>query len=309
MNDSGICCQFSELEIGNPLPNHQNFHQVRNSLISDTEFGEYELDLDNLDYVIKNQSLQPMVIEPFTKKDFRGDTLAHFYLYNGLWNRFEKILYKAPNPTYLNTVNDLNQTYLIVAGIINNHTIIRKLILSGVDVLVQDFRGNTVLHHSIMKGHDLCTQELLKRFSIAEFNNHFDTMSYRLTDWPRIPNWRLLNLPNDNGLSASHIATLKKNHAVLQMLWNAGGNMNAQCRKDGYRPLHLAIKNGDLETVKFLVGLGDVNIELGDFYNVPPLNFASACKKYDIVEFLVNSGACTSELFCPIDDVYMVEKE
>ncbi|MGL9718324.1 MAG: ankyrin repeat domain-containing protein [Wolbachia sp.] len=60
--------------------------------------------------------------------------------------------------------------------------------------------------------------------------------------------------------------------------------------KDGYTPLHLAVRGGKLDAVKSLINKGaDVNAK--SKFNSTPLHSAVADGKLDIVKYLINRGA------------------
>merc|ERR1712070_1087067 len=65
-----------------------------------------------------------------------------------------------------------------------------------------------------------------------------------------------LDAVNNNGSSPAHLAALKGYTNILEILKDAGANLNMANRGDNLTPLDWAIKNQQKETIAFLHSLG-----------------------------------------------------
>lgn len=89
--------------------------------------------------------------------------------------------------------------------------------------------------------------------------------------------------PNFMKLLLSHISNSEISTTVL---------INQAC-DSGETPLHIAAKEGDIETVRILLAAGaEVNVE--DRFSKTPLNYAIDNEKDDVQDFLLGQGATSS---------------
>ncbi|PRD32516.1 UNVERIFIED_CONTAM: Ankyrin repeat and protein kinase domain-containing protein 1, partial [Trichonephila clavipes] len=86
----------------------------------------------------------------------------------------------------------------------------------------------------------------------------------------------------DEGNTAMHLATQRKNGELLRLLLNSGGNVDAQ-NDEGLTPLHIACVNGDLEILKFRA-----NANITDNQDRTPLHIAAEKGFSAIVEMLAD---------------------
>ncbi|GFR22676.1 ankyrin-1, partial [Trichonephila clavata] len=90
----------------------------------------------------------------------------------------------------------------------------------------------------------------------------------------------------DEGNTAMHLATQRKNGELLRLLLNSGGNVDAQ-NDEGLTPLHIACVNGDLEILKVFFQFR-ANANITDNQDRTPLHIAAEKGFSAIVEMLAD---------------------
>ncbi|KAL7937002.1 ankyrin repeat-containing domain protein [Trichoderma chlorosporum] len=95
------------------------------------------------------------------------------------------------------------------------------------------------------------------------------------------------------GYSALHKVDVSLEN--FKLLINAGANLNVQDKKRGDTPLTVASYNGLLERAKYLVKHG-ADINLASPCDGPPLTQACRYAKWDILKFLIDSGANVNQV-------------
>jgi ankyrin repeat protein len=93
---------------------------------------------------------------------------------------------------------------------------------------------------------------------------------------------------DDGDATALHDAVLRKCVAVAGFLLENGAGVNAP-KTNGLTPLHLAARNGDMETIKLLLAHG-ANINAAASDGGTPMNSALKRGHPDVVEFLKSAG-------------------
>ena len=101
-----------------------------------------------------------------------------------------------------------------------------------------------------------------------------------------------VNIKRDQ-TTVSHIAALKKNKELMELLIANGVDLNAT-DKNGAMSLHVAIPMGDVQMVELLTKEKvDINhqIEFGKYEGMTALDMAYAFKQNEIAEILRENGA------------------
>ncbi|KAG8199145.1 hypothetical protein JTE90_015980 [Oedothorax gibbosus] len=90
----------------------------------------------------------------------------------------------------------------------------------------------------------------------------------------------------EEGDTAMHIATRRKNGELLRLLLNSGGNVDAQ-NNEGQTPLHIACSHGDVEILKVFFQFR-ANANINDNEDRTPLHLAAEKGYSTIVETLAD---------------------
>jgi Rel/ankyrin family protein len=102
--------------------------------------------------------------------------------------------------------------------------IIQKLLESGANPNWCDYNGNTALHRAIQEG----SRESIKKI--------FDIAGQKVK----------IDVSNDDGFSALHLAVRYKNLEIVKYLINNGASFRTRDMKHGNNILHMAIENVSL---------------------------------------------------------------
>ncbi len=99
---------------------------------------------------------------------------------------------------------------------------------------------------------------------------------------------------NNNERNPIHIVTQIGNLSILKQLIEKGASCDAKDRRDE-TPLHLAVYNGYIEIINFLVTTCHADIESKDIDGGTPLSWAAYENKLIVAELLLNLGAKIDE--------------
>ena len=121
---------------------------------------------------------------------------------------------------------------LLVASQRGNPRVVEVLVKAGVEVCVTDNEGNACL-------------------TLAAANGHTETVRTLLC-MPEVD----VNHSNISGKTSLHRAVLKKRSDVVQLLIDAGADV--EVKRDGWSPLHCASELGELDIVQMLEAGADV---------------------------------------------------
>lgn len=168
-----------------------------------------------------------------------GDTVLHLALIHEQWGvvqcLLEEIVVDSTWTPYLDIQNDLGQTALHLAVIVDRSECVRALLWSGASAQIQERGGNTPLHLAVRELRKECVREL--------------------TSCSRTPPVHL-NITNYAGVSALHLAVHKGNCDIINMLLEAGADVNQWDLGSGRSPLHWAVEGQRSEVVTLLLSAG-----------------------------------------------------
>uniref|UniRef100_A0A8C1X2I2 NF-kappa-B inhibitor alpha n=1 Tax=Cyprinus carpio TaxID=7962 RepID=A0A8C1X2I2_CYPCA len=168
-----------------------------------------------------------------------GDTVLHLALIHEQWGivqcLLEEIVVDNTWTSYLDIQNDLGQTALHLAVIVDRSECVRALLWSGASAAIQERGGNTPLHLAVRELRKECVREL--------------------TSCSRTPPAHL-NITNYAGVSALHLAVHKGNCEIIHMLLEAGADVNQRDLGSGRSPLHWAVEGQRSEVVTLLLNAG-----------------------------------------------------
>ncbi|KAK9974613.1 hypothetical protein ABG768_022693 [Culter alburnus] len=168
-----------------------------------------------------------------------GDTVLHLALIHEQWGvvqcLLEEIVVDKTWTPYLDIQNDLGQTALHLAVIVDRSECVRALLWSGASAEIQERGGNTPLHLAVRELRTECVREL--------------------TSCTRTPPEHL-SITNYAGVSALHLAVHRGNCDIIKMLLEAGADANQRDLGSGRSPLHWAVEGQRSAVVELLLNAG-----------------------------------------------------
>ncbi|XP_005987930.1 NF-kappa-B inhibitor beta [Latimeria chalumnae] len=207
-----------------------------------------------------------------------GDTPLHLAMIHEHAVYLEYLLQYVRGSEYLNLQNDLGQTALHIAVIIRLPEFVKKLVEAGASLCVQENGGNTPLHIACKESRWDCAQMLLT--PPPESHGPRDSEDFK----------KQLDCINYKGHTALHLAVLKKDVKMVQILLSAGVNINKQELSFGRSPLHLAVESQSPELVRCLL-LGGADTRSQTYSGYTPLYSAIHYRSLQIPELLRVHGS------------------
>ncbi len=129
----------------------------------------------------------------------------------------------------VNAVGGFDWTALLVASVKGHVPAVRQLLVRGADPNLRDIYGWTPLMRAVYEEREMVVQALLEQPDVA------------------------LNVSNDQGATALHLAAVKGNEALTRSLLRAGADPSMGDRK-GRTPENLAVAAGHENVAKLLKG-------------------------------------------------------
>ncbi|KAA0717220.1 NF-kappa-B inhibitor epsilon [Triplophysa tibetana] len=170
---------------------------------------------------------------------------------------------------YLDIQNDLGQTALHLAVIVDQSECVRALLCNGAASEIQDRGGNTPFHLAVREHRTECVRELT-------------SCSRTLPEH--------LNITNFSGMSALHTAVQKGNCDIIKMLLDAGADANQRDLGSGRSPLHMAVEGQRSAVVGLLLSAGSV-VNQRSYAGHSPLYLALYRPNKEVQALLSASGA------------------
>ena len=124
-------------------------------------------------------------------------------------------------------------------------------------------------------------------FTIENLNNAIINGNY--DEFKNILSYNKNLISEKNGNIPLFLAINEGNLEIVQYLITQGANIESKT-KDGLTPLHFASGNNDIKIVEYLITQG-ANIESKANDGFTPLHFASRYGHIKIVEYLITHGA------------------
>lgn len=103
-----------------------------------------------------------------------------------------------------------------------------------------------------------------------------------------------INACNSLGETALHVASATGRVEMVQLLLDAGANVNAMTKSEGRTPLHLACLNDRVDAAKLLLNCGTCDLDAKDHNGDTSLHLATVAGNVKLVGLLVRYGANTN---------------
>ncbi|XP_053316100.1 NF-kappa-B inhibitor epsilon [Spea bombifrons] len=212
---------------------------------------------------------EPQELEGLSYLSEEGDTILHLAVIHSMQELALYFIAVAPKDV-LDIQNDLYQTPLHLAVYLDQVKVVESLVEKGVNLELQDRKGNTALH-------------------VACENQHLDSARI-LLQGPRGP--QNLHLQNWNGLACLHIATMKRDLSLTSLLLEHGADINDQEGTSGKTPLHLAVEMLDSALLAQLLQHRP-QVDALMYNGCTPLHLAVGRKDAGLARLLCQAGADT----------------
>ena len=174
--------------------------------------------------------------------------------------------------------------------------VVKMLVRAGAGVNVTDDDGRTCLIHAARKGHSETVRYLvgLPEVDVNHCNNKNETALHCATNKGHTDVVRVLiaagadiDTKDEDGCSPLHYSTTPE---VVKVLVRAGAGVDVT-DDDGRTCLMLAASNGHTETVRYLVGLPEVDVNHCNSKNETALHYAAKKGHPEAVRVLIDAGA------------------
>ena len=102
----------------------------------------------------------------------------------------------------------------------------------------------------------------------------------------------ILNIRNANSHAPLHLAAIRGNAEIVDLLLDAGCDANPQSSmaRRQWRPIHYAAQHGHLEIVKMLIAAG-VEKEVKTFFQLTPLMIAAEFGQLEVLQYFIKMKA------------------
>ncbi|XP_043849477.1 NF-kappa-B inhibitor beta [Dromiciops gliroides] len=178
-----------------------------------------------------------------------GDTALHLAVIHQHEAFLDFLLHFTAGTEYLDLQNDLGQTALHIATILGEAAITRKLRAAGAGLCVAERGGHTPLHLACRAGAHACARALLgpPEGQTADGEEEEEEEEQRLDQ---------LECTNYQGHTPLHVAVIHKDTEMVQLLREAGADLNKPEPTCGRSPLHLAVEAETSEVLQLLLDGG-----------------------------------------------------
>lgn len=208
------------------------------------------------------------------KPDQNGDNALHLAIIHQSENKelFQQLLRVvntvslSPELQAINSTNNNYQTPLHLAVAMEKSSLVSLLLLNNADPAIQDNKGHTAIHLSIIKK----SQEILEIL--------LNKQSYGCRQLA----WDFLNLRNYKGYTALHLAVELNLETFVTRLVDAGAGLNVGDGLSGKTPLHLAVESYP-EIVPCLLKQMKIDVDQQDYAGNTALHYACMQKDRDLV--------------------------
>ncbi|XP_076843793.1 NF-kappa-B inhibitor beta [Brachyhypopomus gauderio] len=206
-----------------------------------------------------------------------GDTALQLALIHEQWDFAQYLLDAvALDPAwtpYLDIQNDLGQTALHLAVIVGHSAFVAALLKGGAGAELQERGGHTPLHLAVREQRVDCVRAI--------------------TSCPRTPPQHL-TITNYAGVSVLHLAVQRGRCDIINMLLQAGADVNQRDQGSGRSPLHWAVETQSCAVVELLLRAG-ASAEQRSYAGHTPLTCALYRPNKELQDLLRAAGASIQE--------------
>ncbi|XP_027487181.1 LOW QUALITY PROTEIN: NF-kappa-B inhibitor beta-like [Corapipo altera] len=196
-----------------------------------------------------------------------GDTALHLAVIHEHEEFLESILRHTERSPYLDLQNDLGQSALHIAVVLGLAGAVGRLRAAGAGLCVRERGGHTPLHLACREGHPACARALLGGL-------------LEVAPEPRQPPE---TPPEPQGTARTPPEHQKEDEELRAQLESVN--------YDGYTPLHVAVLRRDLELVQLLLRAGADPDRPEPSCGRSPLHLAVEAQSPEVAECLLRGGA------------------
>lgn len=209
-------------------------------------------------------------------QDQDGDTILHLAVVEAQADIIFPIICQAPHPDFLDICNDLFQTPLHLAALTSKANVVRRLVVAGATLDIQDHNGNTALHIASRKGD---VDSVLALITPVEGEEVAEISHIYMIHPQKCDLSHVINKKNFDGQTSLHFAALGGFKKVVECLYENGANINDQDGKSGKTALHFAVENINSDLVKILLYKCSANPDARNYAGKTPLRIALSLSK------------------------------
>uniref|UniRef100_A0A672F7P5 Uncharacterized protein n=2 Tax=Salarias fasciatus TaxID=181472 RepID=A0A672F7P5_SALFA len=201
-----------------------------------------------------------------TCQDEDGDTILHIYTAKGLREYAFAAAERLRDIGKLDAKEHKGKTALLVAATANQPEILQDLLSLGADINACDVKGQTALHLAAQYGYPEVLQAILSSRSAFDLETrnfegmtplHCAAISHSVT----------VKALSTVGLADVNLQTkATEKLSCVQMLLTARASLTSQEIKSNKTVLHLAVKEGNIDLVRYLMRIPLPNMK--DFVNM-----------------------------------------
>ena len=170
----------------------------------------------------------------------------------------------------INALDDCHRNCLLYAISSGEIELVKLLIEKNAMIRIRDVIGDTPLHLTVQQKHNALelTRMLLE------------------TDAGK----SLINVPAADGMQPLLLAAQSKQADVIHLLLKNGADRTAVDREH-HNALHWACKSSCMKCAFYLIEFGEFDVNALDCYRQTPIFYAYESNDYDLVQYLISSGA------------------